>query len=477
MRLLGQFRTAIKLGSAAAREAPRLMRGLAFPHSGERLWAAMRQAHPTNAAYDDLVRYMALSWLTYRNEAGSAAELPGHRSWSGADCDALEGYSRMMPLFAAWCASGRPEKIEVAGRTLSLVDEFRRGLLSGTDPGSRFYWGEMPGRSNQRIVEAADIALALWLLRRPVWEELEPAQKRQVAAWLAQARGKPGLDNNWQLFFVLIDRVLESLGCSERIDAVRARYERVKSFHVGSGWFADGPGGRVDYYNAWGFHYALAWIDRIDPEWDPVYLSQLRRAFLRDFRFFVGPSGFPAFGRSLSYRLAVPAPLVAASMTDPDIVSPGEARGALDAIWSHFVSRGALRRGTITQGFHDADLRLLEPYSGPASSLWSLRSLVMAYAEPPGSPFWEDPPEPVPVERGDFTRALPITGWRLHGCQAMGLIALEIEANGGRDAPRLPRLGVTDRLRCTLGLMQRPTNYGAKYEAPVYRSDRVLWLD
>jgi len=477
VKLLARTRTAITLGRAAVREAPHLMRGLAFPRSGERLWHAIRNARPTNAAYDDLVRYMALSWLTYRNDAGSAAALPGHRSWSGADCDAIEGFSRIMPLFAAWCASGRPDKLEVAGRTLSVVDEFRRGLIAGTDPASRFYWGEMDGTSNQRIVEAADIALALWLLRGAVWETLGSAHKRQVAAWLAQAREKPGLDNNWQLFFVLIDRVLESLGCSQRIDHVRTRYERVKNFHIGSGWFADGPGGRVDYYNAWGFHYALAWIDRIDPEWDPVFLSDLRRAFIRDFHFFVGSSGFPAFGRSLSYRLAVPAPLVAASRTDPDIVSPGEARRALDAIWSHFASQGALRRGTITQGFHSADLRLLEPYSGPASSLWSLRSLIMAYAEPAEAAFWTDPPEPLPVERGDFTRPLPRLGWTLHGCQASGLIALEIEANSGRPAPGLSRLGVTDRLRCTLGLLQRPTNYEAKYEAPVYRSDSLFGLD
>ncbi|MEE4207220.1 MAG: DUF2264 domain-containing protein [Erythrobacter sp.] len=472
MRLLRQARTAAILARAAAREAPRWLRGRTFPRSAERLLDGVRKDEPSNEAYDDVVRYMALSWLTHRNAAGTGAEYPGQPSWSGRECDALEGFARMMPLFAAWRASGRPGRIEVDGHALDIAGEFRRGLLAGTDPASRHYWGNMPGRSNQRIVEAADIALAVWMLRGEVWDGLSSAEQGRIADWLAQAGDKAGLDNNWQLFFVLIDRVLASLGHPGRIEDPAGRYERVKGFYLGSGWFEDGPGGRVDYYNAWGFHYALAWIDRIDPAWDPAFLGEARRAFLADFRHFIGPRGFPAFGRSLAYRLAVAAPLVAGAGSDPDVVPPGEARRALDATWSHFVRHGALRRGRVTQGLHGPDMRLLEPYSGPASGLWSLRSLVMAYSHPATHAFWTAAPEPLPVERGDFERAIPALGWRLTGVRATGEITLHIAANRGNRPPPLPVLKRTDRWRCALGLMRRPEGFEAKYDAPSYSSAR-----
>lgn len=455
-------------------QAPRRLRAFAFPRSAQSMLDGLCNPAPRNDAYDAVVRYFALAWLTYRNPASSAADFPGEPSWSGRDCDALEGFARIMPLFAAWCASGRPSTIAVKGRMLDIPGEFCRGLLAGTDPEGPDYWGAMPGRSNQRIVEAADIALALWLLRGPVWDTLDAAERAQVTAWFAQARGKSGLDNNWHLFFVLIDRVFDALGVEDLIDDPAERYQRVKQFHIGSGWFSDGPGGRVDYYNAWGFHYALTWIDRIDPAWDPGFIRSVRRAFLEEFRYFIGPHGFPAFGRSLCYRLAVPAPLVAGTGSDPDIVAPGAARRALDAVWSHYVGRGAIQSGAITQGLFGPDMRLLDPYSGPASGLWSLRSLVMAYWYAPGEPFWTASPTPLPVEQGDFERCLSAQGWRVQGLRETGEIILHIKANRTSEAPRFEELGRTDRWRCALGLKPRPTNLKAKYDAPFYSSTSPL---
>jgi hypothetical protein len=61
MRLLRQARTAAILARAAAREAPRWLRGRTFPRSAERLLDGVRKDEPSNEAYDDVVRYMALS--------------------------------------------------------------------------------------------------------------------------------------------------------------------------------------------------------------------------------------------------------------------------------------------------------------------------------------------------------------------------------------------------------------------------------
>src|SRR5690606_41711400 len=87
----------------------------------------------------------------------------------------------------------------------------------------------------------------------------------------------------------------------------------------------------------------------------------------------------PIVGRSRSYRLVRPAPLVAAAVVAPGRIPPGEAMRALDATWSRFVPRGAVVEGRITQGICADDPALLDGYSGPGSCLWSLRSLLVAY--------------------------------------------------------------------------------------------------
>lgn len=454
--------------AVAAWHVRALRKLLTFPVRAEHLLDGFRHAQPGNKAYDDLVRYMALSWITYRNKAGSGAEFFGHPSWSGPECDALEGFARMMPLFAAWVKSGRDPVIGVAGHSLDLVAEFRRGLLAGTDPSGVAYWGAMPGTSNQRIVEAADVALALWLLRDVVWDRLTDAEQRQVVDWFGLANGKPGLDNNWHLFFILIDRVLADLGFPDRLDRIQSRYERVKEFHVGEGWFSDGPDGSIDYYNAWGFHYSLAWIDIIDPDWDPDFIRQVQRAFIDGYRLLIGPRGFPMFGRSVLYRMAMPVPLVAG--VRQGLISAGEARRGLDCIWSHFIRNGALKRGIISQGFYGTDSRLIDPYSGPASSLWSLRSLVVALHYPAQSEFWTADPLPLPVETGDFDVYLPGPRWHVRGIQASSEITIALPEKSEERATEFTRQGWYQNLRCFLGIASRPKNLGPKYDLPAYSS-------
>jgi hypothetical protein len=459
-------------------QTPVLMRSLRFPRSAERLLAGFSAEPVPASAYDDLMRYLATAWATYRNAAGSGTRYPGLPSWSGPECDALEGFARTMPCFGAWCASGRDPVVLLAqGTRLSLPAEFKRGLLAGTDPARPTYWGDMPGKSNQRIVEAADVALALWLFRESVWEGLTEVEKDRVVRWLSLVDGRPGLDNNWHLFFVLIDRVITALGHPARIGGVREHFDRMKAFHLGDGWFKDGPSGHVDFYSAWGFHYALTWIHRIDPQWDPAFINDTQQRFLASYRYLIGPRGFPVLGRSVHYRMAAPAPLVAAATSHPDTVSPAEARRALDVTWRYFVARGALRKGIITQGYHGPDARVLDPYAGPASSLWSLRSLVMAYHHPPGEAFWSGAPQPLPVERGDFELHIAGPQWKVTGEHATGAITIEVLGNPA-GAPALARFSRLDALlNFALGEPKRPQSLQAKYGRRFYRSNPPYFME
>ena len=467
-------RAARVLGRLAVRW-PALLRPWRFPAAAEALkdGFAADAAAPSAADYEDLFRYFAAGWCAYRTTDRAGAFYPGLPSWSGARVDALEGFARIMPLFAAWYAGGREPVVALpSGAELPLAEEFALGLTAGTDRRAPGYWGDMTGRSDQRIVEAADVALALWLFRDAVWPALSERRRKAVVDWLAQVESRPGLDNNWHLFFVLIDRVLAALGHPGRVPSAHRHYRRAKDFHLGDGWFSDGPDGRVDFYSAWGFHYALYWIDRIDPRWDAAYIADCRRRFLAGYRHLIGPHGLPMLGRSLCYRLAAPAPLVFGHDRHPDVVPAGEARRALDAVWCHFVRHGALSHGVPTQGYYGEDARLVDPYSGPASSLWSLRSLVAAFALPREHPFWRVAATALPVEQYSYEVEAAGGAWRVCGDRASGRVSVEVLAN---PAGAAPALAAPDRLqvlrRFAEGRAHWPRNDEAKYGRRLYRSD------
>ncbi|WP_425248215.1 DUF2264 domain-containing protein [Desulfonatronum thiosulfatophilum] len=122
-------------------------------------------------------------------------------------------------------------------------------------------------------------------------------------------------------------------------------------------------------------------------------------------------------------------PLVAGAESYSETVTPGEARRALDVTWQYFLARRALRKGIVTQGYHGPDPRILDLYAGPASSLWSLRSLVMAFYYPPNHLFWSVPTQPLPVEQNDFELYIAGPEWKVTGERSTGAITIEVLGN------------------------------------------------
>lgn len=422
-------------------------------------------------AYNDLFRYFVEGFVRYRGPLGALARYPGRPSFNGALCDQLEGYARLVPLAAAWLHSGRSRTLPFqSGDEIDLVALLASGLDAGTDPKSPEYWGPI-GHSDQRIVEAADIALEIWLASDSVWADLSAAIRRRVVQWLLGVNGKRTADNNWHLFVVLVNAALAGLGEAHDRAEMLGRYEHFKTFYRGGGWFSDGPGDKFDYYNAWGIHYPLNWVRAMDGTFDADFLAEASRNFAASYRYFFGPCGFPVMGRSACYRMAAPAPLVQAAALGDGGITIGEARRALDHTWRWFIRHGALDHGACTQGYGKADPRILDNYSGPASPLWSLRSLTAALAQPEHSPFWQSPGEDLPVERSDFEFTMPATGWRLKGIHARRDVLLHIP-NALPDAGTALRPYTWHRrLRDLVSTKPgRPDNTPAKYRRAVYGS-------
>jgi len=108
-----------------------------FPAAADLLLNDFREKdfNPTVESYEKLFSYFVHGWHTFRTDEGGGAFYPGRPSWSGPHTDALEGFSRIMPLFGAWVRSGRQPFITlVDGTKIDVAEEFRRGLVAGTEP-------------------------------------------------------------------------------------------------------------------------------------------------------------------------------------------------------------------------------------------------------------------------------------------------------------------------------------------------------
>jgi len=424
-----------------------------------------------NDSYAKLFQYFLQGFEYRRSTDGARSYYLGRLSEHGKEIDGLEGFSRSAPLWGAWVKSGRPDAVRLLdGSVVRLSEEFRRGLLAGTNLQSREYWGDVKD-FDQRIVEASDIALSLWLFRDKVWDRLTKKDQAMVASWLNQVNGKEVRDNNWHLFPVFINVVLSELGAPHDSENAKRHYQRFKEFYRGDGWFSDGPGNLFDYYNAWGIEYQLYWIDQVSPAWDRQYIRKVQEAFIATYRYFIGPAGLPILGRSVCYRMAAPAPLIFGQQLFPHLISPGEARRGLDVIWGYFIRHHGLIDGNMTQGYCREDPRILDDYSGPASCLWGLRSLVLAFYLPQSSRFWSGPVELLPVEKKSYAVHIPSTKWQIQGDQQTGAIRI---INGNVPPMRVQLLaeyGIMRRVATfILGQPYRPKNQKAKYGSRVYDS-------
>jgi hypothetical protein len=448
----------------------------ALTAEGLALAARLAASNATAAAdYDALVGHFAAGVRAYRSPRSAHVVYPGIPGTRGLTVEGLEGFARSAPLLAAW-ALHRGARIPLSdGTSFDTVAHLHAGLAAGSDPDGPEFWG-WPEDLDQRIVEAADVAVTLWLLDEAGAPLARPARAR-LLDWLAAHLGRATYGGNWHLFPLLIGAALAREGRPPHpILAEHAR--ELSAMQLPDGWFTEGHGGIPDLYNAWQMHHHGPLLARIAGAEAPAFLEPALREFAPGYLHFFAPRGFPLWGRSLPYRFAVAAPVVLAAGLDPPAVPPAAARRALDVTWRAFAAEGGIAGGTVTQGpLGRARHELMENYCGRASALWSLRSLVAAYLLPPEHPFWRGPTEPLPVERGDFALRLEGPALTVRGEAATGRVTLAFDAAAGAPvAPPLERHGPLRRLaEALLRRPLRPDNYARKYHAAAYDSDNTLW--
>ncbi len=349
----------------------------------------------------------------------AALAISGPASDHDAQADRLESFARPLLLAAFYLQTvpeepGDPSFDSMAFRT-KVAGWFRTGLILGSDPASREYWGP-DANFHQHHVEIGLLCIALQIAPQQLWEPLSRAEKDQVAQWLGTARGNGIVNNNHYFMGVHILEFLRLHGYGRRADMIIVDefLNRLEAMHRGGGWFEDGINQAYDHYNAYAFHFYGVWWARLHGARDPQRAQRWRdwvRLFLRDYQHFFAASGeHPAFGRSISYRfncLNVFGLAVAENCTE---LSLGMLRRLCTRNLDFFLSRPIRQsQGCLSLGWTDHFEPIMETYSCASSPYWAAKGFTPLLL-PPDHEFWNAAEQPLPSERGDHAHVIKPAG-------------------------------------------------------------------
>jgi hypothetical protein len=382
----------------------------------------------TRAHWEATADQMLLAVRPHADPGNALITLPGPPGRAGRWSDGLEGFARTF-LLAAFRLAGAG-----GADPHNLAEWYAAGLATGADPASPRRWPRLD-EIDQAKVEAASIAIALHETRPWIWDRLDVAVRERILDWLAAFTGAWVPDNNWVWFRAVVAAFARSAGGTWDRRDIEHAVNRTEAWYAGEGWYTDGGTRNFDHYNGWAMHLYPLWYCRIagelaEPGLDRRYRSRLRR-YLSDAAHLIGGDGAPLFqGRSLTYRFAALAPFWAGALFDATPLAPGLTRRIASEMLRYFLSAGCLRPdGTLPIGWHGEFLPVRQPYSGPGSPYWAAKGFA-GLLLPAVDPVWQSAEEPLPVERGDFTRIARAPGWVISGTSADGIVRV---ANHGTD--------------------------------------------
>jgi hypothetical protein len=399
----------------------------------------------TRAHWEYVLARMTYGYVTIAERSGSPARVlyPDDRRGLPDAVDAVESFARIASVWGAWLRNlANPAILKFQDLEINLETLLRDALLDGTNPANPYtYWGDM-GHLDQRIVESADIAVAIWMSRERVFRKMTAAEQEQIIAWLAQVDGKGTYPDNWILFTAMTQAVRHHLGFPSPLDDLDNRLRQIDEFYRGDGWYADGPANEFDLYNAWmfGWHYLLwAWIDGERRPGQRQKVLERARSFIDGFLHFFGANAsYPAWGRSIVYRFAALAPFALGHLLKIAPHDPGLLRRLSSGCIRYFYDNGLLdpQQHFVRQGYHGDFPPAGEAYISPGSPYWSCHGLfALTFDE--DDPFWTAAESPLPVEREDFEVVLPAPGFVVAGRRDTGQVLLLNSRSGPEhDAPR-----------------------------------------
>ncbi len=292
----------------------------------------------------------------------------------------LEGFAR--PL---WGLAG----LNNANGEFDFWPLFLSGLIVGTDPQHQDYWG-IPLIGDQRFVEMAPIAFAIWRAPKYLWEPLTKVQKQNVANWLLTIEETEISANNWLFFRVLVQSVMRKLGFDINETIRSDALNQISFLYKGDGWYGDGPGGFIDHYNGFAFHYYTLLLLEVEGETDELKPFKKRtKIFATSFALWFADNGSALpIGRSLTYRFAMGSFWGALASYDGNILPLGVVKGLWASHMRWWLEKPLLDESQrLDTGFAYPTQLIGEEYNSANSSYWSFKFFMPIHL-PSEHPFW-----------------------------------------------------------------------------------------
>ena len=179
---------------------------------------------------------------------------------------------------------------------------------------------------------------------------------------------------------------------------------RINNFYVGDGWYSDGPKFDMNYYNSFVIHPMLIEIlETMENNNIEVPISsKLAIERMQQFNVFmerlISPEGtFPAFGRSITYRMAAFQTLALSAWKYglPKNLTYGGVRNALTKVLNNMfkIKENFNEGGFLTLVFVGHQPYIADKYSNNGSTyITALIFLVLGL--PSSHEFWTEPPKP-----------------------------------------------------------------------------------
>lgn len=303
----------------------------------------------------------------------------------------LEGFSRPLWGLVPFWAGG--------GKSVDFEEIYRKGLVEGTNPESKEYWGGFHS-FDQRFVEMAAISYGLIVTPEKVWEPLSDKEKDNLANWLYGINEYELPICNWVLFAVLVNIALKKIG--RKYDAEKLEYylNGVEDFYLGEGWYQDGDSGQKDYYVSFAIHfynlfYSLV-MENEDPERSRLYKDRAE-VFAKQFVYWFDDNGAAIpYGRSLTYRFAQVSFFSACLIAGVTPFPIGVMKGLIVRHFCDWMKKPIFDRNDIlTIGYGYPNLIMGERYNSPGSPYWSLKAFAILML-PDDHPFWSVKVAPMP---------------------------------------------------------------------------------
>ncbi|MBK5722064.1 DUF2264 domain-containing protein [Dysgonomonas sp. Marseille-P4677] len=340
-----------------------------------------------------------------KGELSKNMQLELSPTWDGRDkrVSYMECFGRLMSGLAPWLTL--PDDDTPEGKQRKQLREWAlKSYANSVDPDSPDYllWRN----EGQPLVDAAYIASSFLRAPKQLWDPLDELTKKRYIEEFQQLRRIDPPYTNWLLFSAMVETFLMSVDAEYDMFRIHTAIRKIEEWYVGDGWYSDGSHFAFDYYNSFVIQPMYIQVLEVlvdrktklrDKNIDTV-ARNFETAKKRMQRFgiilerFVSPEAtFPAFGRSMTYRMGVFQPLSLLCLRGelPQELKEGQVRNALTSVMKRMFSvEGTFNeKGFLQLGFVGHQPNLADWYTNNGS-LYLTTEVFLPLGLPANHSFW-----------------------------------------------------------------------------------------